>query len=141
MEIAVGAIIAVFSLLVGVILSLRRLKTKREAVLVQRYPNSRLTISSANFFGQQSKGVGQVRGNGTLLITKDALVFEMWLPQHELVIPLQSITGIDTPKSFLGKSQFVPLLMVEFTNADGEADAAAWRVPDIDAVRQALGGR
>jgi len=67
-----------------------------------------------------------VRGSGTLLLSDDSLVFEMWIPRKELIIAYSSIIGMETPRSFLGKTNFRTLLQVNFTNAQGESDAAAW---------------
>ncbi|MCK4953145.1 hypothetical protein KAS14_05120 [Candidatus Bathyarchaeota archaeon] len=38
-------------------------------------------FGSANFFGQESLGLGQVRGNGVLVLTEKELYFEMWSPK------------------------------------------------------------
>src|SRR5258706_16044974 len=88
-----------------------------------RYPNPRLMVRNASFFGQESLGGGQGRGNGTLIITGSELVFIRWLPGKEFVIPLKSIAGLETPSSFLGKTRFTPLLKVNFTNDHGQPDS------------------
>ena len=79
-----------------------------------------------------------MRGNGTLLFTEDSLAFEMWIPRKELIIPFSAIKGIENPRTFLGKSNFTPLLKIDFTNESGEADAAAWLVRDVDSVQDTL---
>lgn len=86
---------------------------------------------SANFFGQESKGRGQWRGNGVLILTTEELFFEMWLPKRILRIPLSSIQKIETVKAHLGKTRFKPLLKVVFTNEAGEQDSGAWLVRDL----------
>jgi len=93
--------------------------------------NILLTSRGANFFGQESKGLGQVRGNGVLLLTDKELYFGMWTPKKELKIPIVAIKSIETPKSFLGKSAFRKLLKVVFENYMGDLDAAAWYVKDL----------
>ena len=93
---------------------------------------------SANFFGQESKGVAQMRGNGVLLLTKEEIFFEMLVPKKELHIPISNISDIETPKSFLGKSKFMPLLKVKFKNDQGESDAAAWLVRDLAGWKEAI---
>ncbi|MFP3905229.1 MAG: hypothetical protein ACLFWB_13365 [Armatimonadota bacterium] len=88
--------------------------------------------ASANSFGVQSGGYGQIRGNGVLALTEDELYFLMWIPKREITIATASITGVDTPRSHLGKTNLQPLLKVEFTNVDGEDDSVAWLVPDLE---------
>ena len=93
---------------------------------------------SANLFGLQSQGMGQVRGNGVLTLTETCLHFLMWLPKREVSIDLRTIRSIETPKSFLGKSKFRPLLKVDFTDERGQQDAAAWLVADLEAWKDAV---
>jgi hypothetical protein len=86
----------------------------------------------SNFFGQSSKKYKQVRGNGLLVLTQQELFFEMYLPQKSLVIDRANIKAISTPRSFLGKSKLIQLLRVDFINAEGNEDAAAWAVRDLN---------
>jgi hypothetical protein len=104
----------------------------------QRFPNALLIDSRASFFGQESHGVTQLRGNGTLVITDSELIFMKWVPKRDYIIPLRSITGIETPSSFLGKSRFTPLLKVVFTDENGKQDSMAWHVLDLDGVRRVI---
>lgn len=46
----------------------------------------------------------------------------MWIPKKKLIIPLNSIIKIITPKSHLGKTKFRSLLKVIFKN---ESDSVA----------------
>ena len=93
---------------------------------------------AANFFGQESKGSKQIRGNGVLILTKKEIFFQMWTPRKTLRIPLESIKKIETPKSFLHKSRFKPLLKVSYLNEMGEIDAAAWLVVDLERTTKLL---
>lgn len=86
---------------------------------------------SVNFFGQESLGLKQIRGNGVLLLTKEELYFRMWVPQRELKIPLHSIIEVKTTKKHLGKTKLKPLLKVVFKNKKGRRDSCAWLVSDI----------
>jgi len=97
-----------------------------------------LTSRGANFFGQESKGLGQVRGNGVLLLTDKELYFGMWTPKKELRIPLVAVKSVETPKSFLGKSVLRKLLKVVFENDLGDIDAAAWYVKDLNTWNRQL---
>ncbi|NPE09015.1 MAG: hypothetical protein GNW80_12095 [Asgard group archaeon] len=82
----------------------------------------------ANFFGQESLKLRQVRGNGVLVLTPDELYFEMWLPKRICQIPISSIIDIEITKWHLKKSKNRDLLKVIFTNFSGETDSAAWLV-------------
>lgn len=92
----------------------------------------------ANYFGLQSLGGRQIRGNGVLVLTSDELYFFRFVPMKEISIPLTSITGIDTPKFFLGKSYFKPLLKVSYTDPDGNSEEVAWFIQKLDECQQAL---
>ena len=85
----------------------------------------------ANFFGQSSRGMAQIRGNGALVLTTDELYFVMFAPRRELVIPLSTVTSVSTPRSHLGKTVGWRLLRVDFRSPSGE-DAVAWAVLDLD---------
>jgi len=88
---------------------------------------------SANYFGLESKGLKQIRGNGVLILTKDKLYFEMWIkPKTIIEIPIDSIQKIESVKSHLRKSRFQKLLKVIFTNERGNMDSVAWLVRDLD---------
>ena len=88
---------------------------------------------SANYFGLESKGVKQIRGNGVLILTKKKLYFEMWVrPKTVIEIPINSIQKIESVKSHLKKSRFKKLLKVIFTNERGNVDSVAWLVRDLD---------
>lgn len=115
----------------GVFLVLRNTARQKEASARERYPDARQIDRAASFFGQESRGVTQMRGNGTLILTESDLIFEMWVPNNAFCIPLRSIQSLESPSSFLGKSRFTPLLKVVYTNEQGTTDAMAWQVPDL----------
>lgn len=130
--ILVAVILGVIALVMGgALVFVSRLGRRRTAALLAEYPDP-VWAEPANSFGLQSEGVMQIRGNGTLLLTRHALVFEMWMPQKRLVIPLNAITELSTPRTFLSKGRGRPLLRVDFKTDDGSADAIAWLVRDLD---------
>lgn len=132
-------IILVILLILGVIfLFLRRVAAKRARAVRERFPNARLIIPSANFFGQESLGGMQGRGNGTLALTDNELYFERWVLRKEYHIPLSAIQSVETTMSHLGKSIFRPLLKVVYINEMGNTDSIAWYVPDVEGVKRAL---
>lgn len=117
--------------LVALVVWLKKAKAKHIEALKDKFTGKTILVqSSANFFGQKSKGSRQSRGNGTLVMTDEELYFSLMIPANELSIPLNSIKGITTGKSFLGKSKFRPLLIVEYM-VDDELDSAAWLVGDL----------
>lgn len=85
----------------------------------------------ANYFGLKSKGLKQVRGGGKLILTDQELYFNQTGTKTELRIPISKIRAIETPRSFLGKSQMIKLLKVIFEDEDGNLDAVAWGVKGL----------
>jgi MFS superfamily sulfate permease-like transporter len=129
----------VFAVVLGcVFVVLRQTARQKEASARERYPQARRIDRTASFFGQQSRGATQLRGNGTLILTDTDLVFDQWVTNREFRIPLQSIQAVENPISFLGKSRFAPLLKVVYTNEQGATDAMAWQVSDLSAWMQLL---
>jgi hypothetical protein len=134
----IGIVGLTLAILLIVFSLVARMGRRRTAETESRYPNALLVVPGANFFGQESAGVGQVRGNGTLVLTSNVLIFEMWVPQRTVKIPLDRITSVDTVKSFLAKTRGVPLLRVSFQQENGLPDAAAWQVRDVEGVMAAI---
>jgi hypothetical protein len=133
-----GILLLVAALLGIVFVPLRRLAAQRTQAIRERFPNAKLIVPGANFYGQESRGVMQMRGNGTLVLTDSELYFEGWLPRREFRIPLGAIQTIETPTSYLGKTNFRPLVKVVFRDAAGQTDSMAWLVPDVGGLKHAL---
>ena len=134
----IGILIFVFMI---VILSVaRKLQAKRTTEALKKFAGKKVlgVKSNANFFGQESLGYAQLRGNGVLVITEDELYFEMWYPKKEFHIPLSSILSIETPKSYLGRTRFHPLLKVIFQNERGEKDSMACLVKNVHGCKEKL---
>lgn len=136
----IGIGIFVIVLFAVIIYWSRRFGARRAHEVVSQFKGKTIhgVTSSANFFGQQSKGAAQARGNGVLVLVDDELYFQMWAPKRELRIPFTALRGVEQVKSFLGKTKFVPLLKVDFENDQGEADAAAWLVKDLPQWKSGL---
>ena len=118
----------------GLVFMLRKLLQTARAEVYAEYPAHVriLTSPMANLFGVQSGGMKQIRGNGILLLTASQIYFRMLLPRRELLVPLRSVTSVETPKSFLGKTKGRKLLKVDFRNDTGGTDSAAWLVQDLE---------
>jgi hypothetical protein len=95
--------------------------------------------SAAQSFGIRSKGAGQLRGAGYLALFDDELVFVQATAENHVRAKLSDIVGVTTPRSFLGKTQGVKLLAIEWRTGNA-TDQVALRVPDLDAWVEALGG-
>ena len=101
---------------------------KRINEIMEKFKDKKVlgAYGNAMFFGQESRGITQIRGNGVLVLTETELYFEMWFPKRILQIPFNSIQRIETPKSHLGKTRNKKLLKVVFINESGEIDSVAW---------------
>jgi hypothetical protein len=106
-------------------------KTKR---ILEKFSEEEVILVSkgANFFGVESKSYKQIRGNGVLILTRDQLFFQLWLPKRIIKIPLDMISSVGKTTHHLRKTKFVDLLKVEFNNKEGEADSVAWWLRNLD---------
>lgn len=121
-----------FILFVVFRLVFRMMKKRREKFLQDpMFRHIELSDGMANFFGTSSLTRGQIRGNGLLAITNEALVFKMYAGQREINVPLRDLISVDTADSFMGKTIFRKLLQVTYKTMSGE-ETSAWFVKDID---------
>ena len=142
---AVGIVALVLAILVFVALVLaavlvpvaRRAKRQR-AELEDELSDGLRRKANARGLGLESRGRGQVRGNGWLMLTDDELRFSQWVPSRETRIPLAAVTAVETKRWWLGKTVGSRLLCVRWRTAGGAEDAMAWEVPDLDAWLAAL---
>ncbi|PZD97232.1 hypothetical protein DNH61_03595 [Paenibacillus sambharensis] len=84
----------------------------------------------SNFYGVSSKGMRQIRGNGILLLSRNNLIFEMYIPRKKYTISLDTISEISKVNGHLGKVGF-NLLKVKF-KSENYCEEAAWAVNDVD---------
>jgi hypothetical protein len=132
-------IVVIILAIVGVAyIAIQRVFARRAQTIGERFPQAKTIVAGANFFGQESRGVAQLRGNGTLVLTDSELYFELLIPRREFRIPLASIQAIETVSSHLGKTVGRPLLKVVFLNEAGQNDSIAWYVPDVEGLKQAI---
>ena len=95
--------------------------------------------ANARGLGLESRGKGQVRGNGWLVLSPGELRFTQWVPQRETRIPLAAVTVVETRRVWLGKTVGSKLLCVRWRTPEGGEDAMAWEVRDLDGWLAALG--
>lgn len=93
--------------------------------------------TQAQSFGLRSHGPGQLRGTGYLALFDDEIVFVQAIAKNHARARLSDIVAVTTPRSFLGKTQGVELLAIEWRNG-AATEQIALRVPDLDAWLAAL---
>jgi hypothetical protein len=91
----------------------------------------------ANFFGLESKGAAQIRGNGALALTPTVLWFSRAGSSEPLEIPVTAIRKVDLVSAHLGKSVGRKLLHVTFETEKGP-DSAAWWTKDVEGWKEIL---
>ncbi|MDY6796528.1 MAG: hypothetical protein SWK76_14810 [Actinomycetota bacterium] len=118
---------------------LRRLRREAIAGLREDVGSQRVyQVDDCNFFGVESAGYGQARGNGVMALAQRGIYFRMLIPRKHLFIPLASVREISHPRWFKGRSKARELLRVDFTGQAGERDAAAWLVPHREWWKEAI---
>ena len=133
------AILAFIALIFAVVLIPVRRRAKRQrAELEEELGDGVTRMANVRGLGLQSRGRGQVRGNGWLVLTPEELRFRQWVPQRETTIPLAAVTSVGTESTWLGKWVGRKLLCVRWRTSDGGEDAMAWEVPDLDEWLAAL---
>ncbi len=134
MQVFVLMAVVLSPILAGVAIHMiRRALRNRLDAMVEDLSHEEVVRSTvrANFFGETSRGLTQVRGNGVLVLTRRALYFKMVLAKREVTIPLESIRVVDTSRFHMGKSVGMRLLRVKY-GAPGQEVTAAWWVDDVD---------
>lgn len=133
-------VVSILAIVFAALLVVRWVTSRRLNALRERFPGA-LRTEPAKFYGQESRGVGQLRGNGVLVLLSDRLIFEMLVPSREYTIPLSRIVRTESPKSYLGSTNFRPLLKVVFQGEAGKLDSMAWLVRDIPDWQAQIGAR
>ena len=110
--IAIPIVLGVFCLLVILKFIMGNVNKNLLKEVDERFAGRKIIMKGkANFFGQKSRGVGQIRGNGMLVLTEDELWFLLAMPQDEYSIDFKSIISVTTVKSHLGKTVFLSLAL------------------------------
>ena len=135
----VVAIFVVIALAFSIVLIPVSRRAKRvQTGLDEEFGDSIERSANVSSLGLQSRGRGQVRGNGRLVLTPDELRFRQWIPQHETTIPIAAVTSVGTERTWLSKWVGSKLLCVRWRASDGSEDAMAWQVPDLEGWLAAL---
>ena len=135
----VSIVAFVVLLLFVVMLPVARRARRQKAEMEAELGDTAERTENAQGLGLESRGKGQVRGNGWLILTADELRFRQWVPSRETRIPRSAITSVDSDRWWLGKSVGRKLLVVRWRTPEGGDDAMAWNVRDLDGWLTALG--
>ena len=134
--IVLSVVSLVFLILRVVFLQVRR---KLEKTVASRFKKEEMlgATTRAVFLGEVSRGGRQARGNGALVLTRQALFFIRAMPRKEYEIPLKAITGISIVRSFNGRTVMGKILRVDFATQKG-TDAMGWALTDADRWKLSL---
>ena len=123
-----------------IIILVRNIQNRKVKEVLNKLDKERILAinSKANFFGLQSLGLTQLKGNGVLVLMESEVYFEMWVPKKVIRIPLESIKDIKETKFYLGKTKFKPLLKISFINDENEEDSCTWLVSNIKGWKEKL---
>ena len=138
-----GGVAAGFAVLMlrWLIRRVRMLSARRIAESIPDAGQILLQDSGANFFGLESLGGMQLRGNGGLVLTSGCLHFFMLFPRREMLISLEEIEETSLVRSHCGKSVFRDLLKVTYRVQRGGVrgrESAAWYVRDAAGWNRAI---
>lgn len=108
-------IISLIGLILGVVLSVLR---GQRSKLTETWEQEGITFlhgpEVVNFSGLASEGLTQIRGNAVMALTDHDLRVKRVLPEYEWRIPHTKIQQVGIEKTFLGKQQGVPVLVIIF---------------------------
>jgi len=125
--IAVGIVIIFF-------VFLKRKQDEVEANFQKRFAGKKIRFMDkyALYVARQSDGYSHFRGMGYLVLTEDELFFERQLDRKIITIPIGSIVKVERTKRLGGQSLGKMMLKVVFETQDGEQDAIAWKVKELE---------
>ena len=140
MNIIILIIFGVIILWMIILVPIKRIKVKRTKEVLDRFRGQKIlgATPSACFFGLESLGMMQVRGNGVLVLTENELYFQMWVPKKEFNIPIVSIVTIETTRTHCGKGSAFRLLKIVFKDEKGKTDSIAWVVKNLSNWKDTL---
>jgi hypothetical protein len=131
-------ILGPFILIAAVLVPIVRRARRVRAELDEELGDSATRKANARGLGLESRGKGQVRGNGWLVLSPGELRFSQWVPRRETRIPLTAVTVVETRRAWLGKTVGSKLLCVRWRTPEGGEDAMAWQVRDLEGWLAAL---
>ena len=132
-SISIGIVIIIVLVMFAIRAVSAKMLIKVKEELTEKYSSEHFRDkTSANFFGLRSDGAGQVRGNGVLLLSDRMLIFRLLIPARWYEVRIENIFKISHPWSFLGKSHLSKLLVIDFTDDQGQENAIGFLVKEPD---------
>ena len=124
-------------LILGLVYS--RVRKHLEMIVTEKFKKEEVlgATTRANFLGVASRRGVEVRGNGAIVLTRDAFFFFRAVPAKEYSVPIDSIKKVSMPKSFNGRSVMRPLLCLHYSTDSGE-DAMAFALQDPGKWKEAI---
>jgi hypothetical protein len=125
--ITVGVVIVFF-------VYLKRKQNELKASIQKRFAGKNIQFMDkyALYVAKQSDGYSHFRGSGYLVLTEDELYFERQLDRKKIIIPIGSIVKVERTRRLGGQSPGKMMLKVVFKTQDGEQDAIAWKVKELE---------
>ena len=129
---------AIGIIIVGIVIIsfvfLKRKQDEVEASFQERFAGKKIQFMDkyALYVAKQSDGYSHFRGKGYLVLTEDELYFERQLDRKTIIIPIGSIVKAERTERLGGQSPGKMMLKVVFETQDGEQDAIAWKVKELE---------
>ena len=125
--IIVGIVIIFFAFL-------KRKQDEVKASFQRRFAGKKIQFMDkyALYVAKQSDKYSHFRGSGYLVLTEDELYFERQLDRKTIIIPIGSIVKAERTERLGGQSPGKMMLKVVFETKDGEQDAIAWKVKELE---------
>ena len=125
--IIVGIVIIFFAFL-------KRKQDEVKASFQRRFAGKKIQFMDkyALYVAKQSDKYSHFRGSGYLVLTEDELYFERQLDRKTIIIPIGSIVKAERTERLGGQSPGKMMLKVVFETQDGEQDAIAWKVKELE---------
>lgn len=130
----IGIICIIFvGLVIYFFVRLKRRQDEMEANFQKRFSCKKIRFMDkhAIYIARESDGYSHFRGQGYLVLTEDELYFERELVKKIIEIPIDSIVKVDKTKRLAGQGPGM-MLKVVFNTQDGQQDAVAWKVKDLE---------
>ncbi|MFC1853290.1 hypothetical protein ACFL27_24085 [candidate division CSSED10-310 bacterium] len=132
MKLIIGIIIV--GIVIIFFVFLKRRQDEVEKNFQKRFAGKEIKIMDkyALYVAKQSDGYSHFRGSGYLVLTEDELYFERSVGRKIIKIPIGSIVKAEKTKKLGGQSPGKMMLKVVFRTKDGEQDAIAWKVKELE---------
>ena len=100
----VALVLGILILTALVVIPIARRARGVQAGLDEELGDTATRKATVRGLGLESRGKGQVRGNGSLVLGPGELRFAQWVPHRETRIPLDAVTVVETRRVWLGKT-------------------------------------